>query len=209
MLLFLPYLTACETFFFYFLLLTSQFLHPLLFSSFISFVLPAIPFTFFKFLYLKSLPAIFTHFLHLFLLTDVLSYCWSYELFSMCPQVLLLLSTGCPAHEDLQNWKQCDWERRSSYLQRNCSPCLSLPLRASVSFLLVLRMLHTLELMLQQSKDVSPSLFFKFTSAPRDRKSLHTEQFVTTIKHGKIWYRMGFCLTNRAHAGLECTCPSD
>lgn len=75
--------------------------------------------------------------------------------------------------------------RRSSYLQRSFSACLSLPLRASVSFLLVLRMLHILELTLQQLKGVSPSLFFGFTSAPRDRKSLRTERSVITMKPKK------------------------
>lgn len=61
------------------------------------------------------------------------------------------------------------------YLLSTLSPRPSLPLLASVSFLLVLRAVHTLEPEAQQSRAVSPSLFLWLTSAPRDRNNLRVE----------------------------------
>lgn len=68
------------------------------------------------------------------------------------------------------------------YLQRSLSLRPSLPLLASVSFLLVFRIVHILEFIIQQSKGVSPSLFFRFTSAPRDRNSLQTMHQIIPVQ---------------------------
>lgn len=53
-----------------------------------------------------------------------------------------------------------------------CSAWLSLEFLASLSLLPACRAAQALELWLQQSGGVSPSRFFRNTSAPRDKKSL-------------------------------------
>lgn len=56
------------------------------------------------------------------------------------------------------------------------SDWLSRMFLASLSFLLACRAAHTFELWLQQSGGVSPSRFFKNTSAPRDSRSLKRQR---------------------------------
>lgn len=61
---------------------------------------------------------------------------------------------------------------QTDYLLRTFSPWTAPFPLASLSFLLACRALHTLELWLQHSSGVSPSRFFRLTSAPRERNSL-------------------------------------
>ena len=66
---------------------------------------------------------------------------------------------------------------KSSNLWRTFCSVLSLLFFASLSLLLACRAAQAFELWLQQSGGVSPSRFFRKTSAPRVRKSLRRPHF--------------------------------